>query len=111
MDIQEPDVRREKMASGSTGVLVYLCPLVLETGVRPLPNVLVDAWPHIPGGDQLLSSSNTRGGRGHGGCQTPGAELRGDKWAGNTSGCVAEERDTTGWAGTRESVRDGAAPS
>ena len=48
------------MASGGIGVVVHLCALALKAGTCPLPNILVDACPHEPGGDQPLSSPNTR---------------------------------------------------
>ena len=47
------------MASGSSSVVMHFGALALQAGVCPLPNILIDAWPHVPGGDQPLSSPNT----------------------------------------------------
>ena len=47
------------MDGGGSGVLMHLGVLALKTGSCPLPNILIDAWPHVPGGDQPLSSPNT----------------------------------------------------
>ena len=60
MYMREPGIRRGKMASGSSGVVMHFGTLALQAGACPLPNILIDAWPHITGGDQSLSSPNTR---------------------------------------------------
>ena len=59
------------MASGGSGVVVHFGALALQAGACPLPNIFIDAWPHIPGGDQPLSSPNTRVGECVE-CQIPG---------------------------------------
>ena len=48
------------MASGSSGVVMHFGALALKAGACPLPNILVDTWPHVLRGDQPLSSLNTR---------------------------------------------------
>ena len=60
MYMREPGIRRGKMASGSSGVVMHFGTLALQAGACPLPNILIDAWPHITGGDQPLSSPDTR---------------------------------------------------
>ena len=102
------------MASGSSGVVMHFGALALKAGACPLPNILVDTWPNIPGGDQPLSSPNTRVGESVQSIKYLATKLEGE---GGTSGrgtpvdvshrSVAPQVGT----GTCDSVREGAALS
>ena len=84
------------MASGSSGVVMHFGALALKAGVCPLPNILVETWPNIPGGDQPLSSPNTRVGESVQSIKYLATKLEGgDQWARDTSRCVTQERGTT----------------
>ena len=78
-------------------MLVCSGPLALETCSRPISDILVNARPYVPRGDQPLSSSNNRVRKGSLGHQTPGGGTEGDQWVGGPCGCVTEECGIAGW--------------
>ena len=41
-------------------MLVHLGALALEAGAHPIMDILIDAWPHVSGGEQTLSGPNSR---------------------------------------------------
>ena len=84
------------MTGGGSSVVMHLGALALKAGACPLPNIFIDAWPHVPGGDQSLSSPNTWVGECVQSIKYLATELWGDQWARDTSRCVAQERGTAG---------------
>ena len=59
MDVCEPCIQEGEMSNWKLSVLMNFGSLTLRTGAGPLPDILVDAWPHVMGGDHPLCGLNS----------------------------------------------------
>ena len=67
--------------------------LTLQTGSGPLSHIRFDAWPHVSGGDELLSCSDPWVGEPMQRIKYLAPESFWYKWARNPCGHITDQRD------------------